>query len=66
MMEQYILYGEIAKILEKKAIRPYKVYVGSLFTSLEMMGATLTMMKLDNELKELIDMEADCVGLVQL
>ncbi len=66
MMEQYILYGEIAKILEKKAIRPYKVYVGSLFTSLEMMGATLTMMKLDDELKELIDMEADCVGLVQL
>ena len=66
MMEQYILYGEIAKILEEKGIRPYKVYVGSLFTSLEMMGATLTMMKLDDELKELIDMEADCVGLVQL
>ena len=24
------------------------------------------MMKLDDELKELIDMEADCIGLVQL
>lgn len=66
MMEQYILYSEVAQILEKKGIKVYKSYVGSLFTSLEMMGATLTMMKLDDELKEMIDFECDCVGLTQL
>ena len=35
------------------------------FTSLEMMGITLTIMKLDEELKELIDMPAESVGLTQ-
>lgn len=66
VMELYILYGELAKLLEAKGIKAYKVYVGNLFTSLEMMGATLTMMKVDDELKELMDMEARCVGLLEL
>ena len=39
--------------------------MGNYFTSLEMMGITLTVMKLDNELKELIDMPAESVGLTQ-
>jgi dihydroxyacetone kinase len=30
-----------------------------------MMGATVTLMRLDAELKELVDMEADCMGLRQ-
>ena len=42
--------------LQKKEIKTHKAYVGNYFTSLEMMGATLTVMKLDDELKELIDM----------
>ena len=52
--------------MEEKGIKPYKVYVGNMFTSLEMMGATLTMMKLDDELREMIDMDAKCVGLLEL
>ncbi|MEW8987214.1 MAG: dihydroxyacetone kinase subunit DhaK [Bacillus sp. (in: firmicutes)] len=43
----------------------YRSYVGNYFTSLEMMGATLTMMKLDDELKELIDEEVNTMGLKQ-
>jgi dihydroxyacetone kinase-like protein len=39
--------------------------VGNYFTSLEMAGATLTLMKLDDELKECIELEADSVGLRQ-
>ena len=46
--------------------RSYKAYVGDYFTSLDMMGATLTVMKVDDELKELIDMPANCMGLRQL
>ena len=43
----------------------YRSYVGNYFTSLEMMGATLTVMKLDAELKACIDYPAECVGLKQ-
>lgn len=66
VMELYVLYDEIDKILESKGIRTHRAYVGNYFTSLEMMGATLTVMKLDGELKELIDMPAESMGLTQL
>ena len=65
VMELYVLYDEIDKILESKGIRTHRAYVGNYFTSLEMMGATLTVMKLDGELKELIDMPAESMGLTQ-
>jgi dihydroxyacetone kinase-like protein len=66
VMEQYIVYNKVEEILRKKGISVYKAYVGNYFTSLEMMGVTLTVMKLDDELKECIDMPADSVGLKQL
>lgn len=65
VMEQYILFNKVFDILESKGIKTYKSYVGNYFTSLEMMGATLTLMKLDDELKELIDEEANSMGLKQ-
>jgi dihydroxyacetone kinase-like protein len=66
LMEQYILYGEVSKLLRAQGLKAYKSYVGNMFTSLEMMGATLTLMKLDDELREMINTDAKCVGLVQL
>ncbi|QDW75418.1 dihydroxyacetone kinase subunit DhaK [Lachnospiraceae bacterium KGMB03038] len=65
VMELYVLYNEIEKILGEKKIKIYRSYVGNYFTSLEMMGATLTVMKLDDELKELIDMDCRTMGLKQ-
>jgi dihydroxyacetone kinase-like protein len=65
VMELYILYRDVAAILQQKGIGVYLSYVGNYFTSLEMAGATLTLMKLDRELKECIDHEADSVGLRQ-
>lgn len=65
VMELYVLFGKVAELLEKRGIRIYSSYVGNYFTSLEMMGATLTIMKLDDELKELMDMEAESMGLTQ-
>lgn len=65
VMELYVLYDEIDELLKAKGIRTHKAYVGNYFTSMEMMGATLTVMKLDNELKELIDMPAVSMGLTQ-
>lgn len=65
VMELYVLYDEIEQLLSAKGIRIHRSYVGNYFTSLEMMGATLTVMKLDDELKELIDMPCYSMGLKQ-
>jgi dihydroxyacetone kinase-like protein len=65
VMELYILYRDLFDLLEKAGISVHVSYVGNYFTSLEMAGATLTIMKLDDELKECIDFEADSVGLRQ-
>ena len=65
VMELYILYNKVAELLNDRGITIYRPYVGNYFTSLEMMGATLTVMKLDDELKTLIDMDAESMGFVQ-
>lgn len=65
VMELYVLYDEIDKILLEQGIKVYRSYVGNYFTSLDMMGATLTIMKLDEELKELIDLPVNSVGMKQ-
>ncbi|WP_407944176.1 dihydroxyacetone kinase subunit DhaK [Marispirochaeta aestuarii] len=66
VMELYIFYEEAARILETKNINIYRSYVGNYFTSLEMMGVTLTLMKLDKELKELMDMDCYSMGMKQV
>lgn len=65
VMEQYIFYRAIKKMLDEQKISVYRPYVGDYFTSLEMMGITLTVMRVDDELKELIDMDAYSMGLKQ-
>ncbi len=65
VMEQYIVYNKVEAILSEKGIKVYRSYVGNYFTSLEMMGITLTLMKLDDELKALMDVEVNTMGLKQ-
>ena len=65
VMELYILYGKMAALMEEKGLVIHRSYVGNYFTSLEMMGATLTVMKVDDELKELVDFETESMGLTQ-
>jgi dihydroxyacetone kinase-like protein len=65
VMELYILYNDVQKILKEKGISIYVSYIGNYFTSLEMGGATLTLMKLDDELKACMDYECDSVGMRQ-
>lgn len=48
--ELYILYNDVAAILEKEGITVARAYVGEYATSLEMAGASLTLLKLDDEL----------------
>jgi dihydroxyacetone kinase-like protein len=65
VMELYVLYDEIARLITDKGIKIHRGYAGNYFTSLEMMGATLTVMKLDGELKELVDMPCYSMGFKQ-
>ena len=65
VMELYILFNKVAALFQDKQIRIHRSYVGNYFTSLEMMGVTLTVMKLDEELKQLVELEADSMGLKQ-
>lgn len=63
IMEQYILYGELAKRLEAQKITVAFNAVGNLFTSLEMMGVTLTLMRLDDELESCLKAPCHSVGI---
>lgn len=63
LMEQYILYGEIAQRLASRGITIAFKQVGNLFTSLEMMGVTLTVTKLDDELEACLKQPCQSVGL---
>jgi dihydroxyacetone kinase-like protein len=55
LIELYILYAEVARILEGRGIRIARNLVGSYITSLEMAGASVTLLKLDEELTRLWD-----------
>ncbi len=65
VMEQYIVFNDVEKILTENGIKIHISYVGNYFTSLEMAGITCTLMKLDSELKECINYECDSVGMRQ-
>lgn len=63
LMELYILYNEIEKILRDKNIRIYRPFIGNYMTSLEMAGCSVTLFKLDEELKALLDAPCDTLAL---
>ncbi len=62
--ELYILNDTIETKISERGLKVYKTYVGNYFTSLEMVGATLTVMALDEELKKLLDVEVQCTTLL--
>ncbi|MEG1651342.1 MAG: dihydroxyacetone kinase subunit DhaK, partial [Oscillospiraceae bacterium] len=63
LMELYIMYNEVEKILTGKGIKIYKPFVGNFMTALDMTGCSISLLKLDSELKELLDAPADTTAL---
>lgn len=59
LMELYIVNRKVSEVLAAKGIKVHKTYVGEYMTSLEMAGCSVTLLKLDAELKELLDAPAD-------
>ncbi|OAH54343.1 MULTISPECIES: dihydroxyacetone kinase subunit DhaK [Bacillaceae] len=64
-MELYIMFRRVEQILSEKGIEIHRSYVGDYSTSLEMGGASVTILKLDEELAEFVDHAADCPMYVQ-
>ena len=56
--EQYIITRRIHQFLEEKGIAVHKYFVGEYATALEMSGISISLLKLDDELKELVDQSA--------
>jgi dihydroxyacetone kinase-like protein len=54
-LELYLLYGEIERGLREAGLDPVRRLVGSYITSLEMAGASLTLLELDDDLIQLWD-----------
>lgn len=54
--ELYILLGDVMEILQNKKVSVYRTFVGEYATSMEMMGASISICKVDKEMKEWIDM----------
>ena len=65
LMELYVLYDAIEDYFASRNIKVYKSYVGDYVTSLEMRGAALTVLRLNDEFKQLLEVPVDCVGVKQ-
>ena len=63
LLELYLMYGEVATILERSGVRVARSLVGPYITSLDMAGCSLTLLKMDDELVRLWDAPVSTPGL---
>jgi dihydroxyacetone kinase-like protein len=63
LLELYLMYGEVAAILERAGVRVVRSLVGPYITSLDMAGCSVTLLKLDDELVRLWDAPVNTPGL---
>lgn len=59
LQELYLFLNSTAKILDEYKIKIYRSFAGNYMTSVDMSGASLTFMKMNSELKSLLDAESD-------
>ena len=57
--EQFIVFRRVAQILEEKGVNIFMPHVGEFATSMEMAGLSITLFKLDEQLKELLRFPAN-------
>ncbi len=62
VMELYIVNRKVSQMLQERGIQVHETFVGNFMTSLEMAGCSVTLLKLDDELAELLDAECDTVA----
>lgn len=57
--ELYVVYRKVSEILKEAGISVFHVFVGEIATSMEMAGLSISLLKLDDELKALLSKPAD-------
>ncbi len=62
LMELYIINKKVSEILNEKNIHVHETFVGEFMTSLEMAGFSISLLKLDDQLIELLDAPADTIA----
>lgn len=62
LMELYIVNNHVYDVLNEKGIKIYRTFVGNYMTSIEMAGCSVTVLKLDEETKELLDAKANTIA----
>ncbi len=55
LLELYVIYNELAKLLDERGVTIGRNLIGPYITSLEMAGASITLLKLNDELTKLWD-----------
>ncbi|WP_300080527.1 dihydroxyacetone kinase subunit DhaK [Propioniciclava sp.] len=63
LIELYVMYGEVAKLLQKYGVQVARSLVGNYITSLEMAGSSLTLLAADDDMLKLWDAPVNTVGL---
>ena len=63
LMELYVINDFVQDYLAEKAVKVYDTMVGNYMTSIEMAGFSLTLLRLDDELKKLYEAKADTPAL---
>ena len=63
LIELYLMYGEVAKIMEQAGISMARNLVGNYITSLEMAGCSVTMLRANEDLIRLWDAPVNTAGL---
>lgn len=58
LLELLIMFRRLKKMLDESQLRVFRSFVGNYCTSLEMAGASVTLLRLDDELKRLLDAPA--------
>ncbi len=59
LMELFIINNHLSDVLAEKGIKVYKTFVGEYMTSIEMQGFSISLLRLDDEMKALLDAPAD-------
>lgn len=62
LMELYIAYDHLADVLAANNVKVYRSYVGEYMTSLEMQGLSVTLLRLNDERKALLNAAADTIA----
>lgn len=63
LIELYLMYGEVAALLEEKGITIARNLVGNYITSLDMAGCSVTLLRADDDLLRLWDAPVRTAGL---